>query len=211
MFKRIEHKEEAISGFENVDRYRKVHRGSKDMQYSSLIKGIKALNISGRYLEVGAGPGTLAAMIAQEMPNVQITAFDLSPEMAKFANEYISESGLDGRVRSLACNAVDKKEIEKLGTFDLVYSSFSLHHWRDPEKVIENLMGAVKGNGVLYLYDLKRVWWLYLVPSNGGFISSIRASYLPEEMGDLLDRLGMKKYETITHFPYFMQSIIVRK
>lgn len=211
MFKRIEHKEEAISGAQNVERYSKGHKGSKDLRYSSLIKGIKALNLSGRYLEVGAGPGALAVMVAQEMPDVQITAFDLSPDMAKIANEYIGESGLDGRVRSLTCDAADRGEIEKLGTFDLVYSSFSLHHWKDPERVIENLMGVLKDNGILYLFDLKRVWWLYLVPSSGGFIASIRASYLPGEMGEIFDRLGIRDYETVTHFPFFMQSIIARK
>ena len=211
MFKRIEHTEEAISGAQNVERYSKDHRRSKNLQYSSLIKGIKALNVSGRYLEVGAGPGALSVMIADEIPDVKITAFDLSPEMAKFANEYIGECGLNGRVRYLACNAADKGEIEKLGKFDLVYSSFSLHHWRDPERVIENLMGVLKDNGVLYLFDLKRVWWLYLVPSNGGFIASIRASYLPKEMGEIFDRLGIKDYETVNHFPFFMQSIIARK
>ncbi len=211
MFKRIEHNEEAINGAQDVERYSKGHRESKDLQYSSLIKGIKALKVSGRYLEVGAGPGALTVMIAEEMPDVTITAFDLSPEMAKIANEYIEECGLNGRVRYLACDATDKKEVEKLGKFDLVYSSFSLHHWRDPEKVIKNLMGAVKENGVLYLYDLKRVWWLYIVPSNGGFISSVRASYLPKEMGKFLDGLGIERYETTTHFPFFMQSIIVRK
>ena len=211
MFRRIEHKEEAISGAENVERYRKAHRGSKSIQFSSLIKEIVSLNISGKYLEVGAGPGALAVLIAREIKNVEITAIDLSPEMARFAKEYIGESGLNGRIRYLACDAADKKEIEKLGKFDLVYSSFSLHHWKDPETAIGNLMEAVKDDGVLYIYDLKRVWWLYLIPSKGGFISSIRASYLPNEMRHILDRLGLKKYETITHFPYFMQSIIVRK
>jgi hypothetical protein len=34
---------------------------------------------------------------------------------------------------------------------------------------------------------------------------------MPKEMEKLLGRLGIERYETITHFPFFMQSIIARK
>jgi ubiquinone/menaquinone biosynthesis C-methylase UbiE len=211
MFKRIEHTEEAISGAENVAEYSKRHQREAGLKYRPLIKKIKAQNVSGRYLEVGAGPGTLAVTIAKEIDDIDITTIDLSPDMAKAGGEHINESGLKGKVRYLVCDASDESEIKKLGKFDLVYSAFSLHHWRDPERVIKNLLNCINDNGILYLYDLKRVWWLYLLPLNGGFVNSIRAAYLPSEVGAFLKKRGITKYETRTHFPYFMQSIIAKK
>jgi len=211
MFNRIEHTEEAITGVENVAEYGDRHKRDAGPKYRPLINGIKAQNVSGRFLEVGAGLGTLAVTIAKSIPDVEITAIDLSPNMAKAGSEYIKESGLKEKIRYLVCDAADKSEIEKLGKFDLVYSAFSLHHWRDPERVIKNLLSCINDNGILYLYDLKRVWWLYLLPINGGFINSIRAAYLPSEMGAFLEKCGITKYEMRTHFPYFMQSIIAKK
>ncbi len=214
MFKRIEHTEEAISGAENVAEYGERHKRDTDQKYRPLIKTIKAQSISGRYLEVGAGLGTLAVTISKEIDDVadvEITAIDLSPDMAKAGREYIKESGLKEKVRYFVCDASDESEIDKLGKFDLVYSAFSLHHWRDPERIFKNLVNCIDENGILYLYDLKRVWWLYLLPINGGYINSIRAAYLPSEVGAFLKKCGITKYETRTHFPYFMQSIIAKK
>ena len=51
---------------------------------------------------------------------------------------------------------------------------------------------------MLYILDLRRVWWLYLLPGNGGFISSIRASYRPDEIKDIFTDLGVTKYEIQT-------------
>ena len=214
MFKRIEHIEEAISGAENVAEYSKRDQREEGLKYRPLIKIIKAQNFSGRFLEVGAGLGTLAVTIAKEIDNladVDISAIDLSPDMAKAGREYIKECGLKEKISYFVCDAADESAIEKLGKFDLVYSAFSLHHWRDPERVIKNLLSCINENGILYIYDLKRVWWLYLLPVGGGFISSIRAAYLPFEVGALLEKCGITRYETRTHFPYFMQSIIARK
>ena len=79
-----------------------------------------------------------------------------------------------------------------------------------PKKVIRNLIRAVADDGVLYLHDLRRVWWLYWVPPYNGFFKSIRAAYLPKEARGMLRELGMDGYEIKREFP-FMQSIIVRK
>jgi len=123
----------------------------------ALLKDIRALNASGKYLEIGAGPGILATMIAEDNPNIDITAVDLSPDMVVLAKEHIKEKRLQDRVRYFMGDANDEKTIERLGRFDLVYSAFSLHHWKDPERCISNLWNAVEDNGILYVHDFKRV------------------------------------------------------
>jgi len=211
MSKRIEHKEETITGMENSEHYGETHGKHAELQYRALLKGIKTLNPPGHYLEVGAGPGILATMIAEDNPNINITAVDVSSDMVAVAKEYIQQKNLQDRIHCAICDARDAAAMEGLGKFDLVYSAFSLHHWKDPERCISNLWNALRANGILYIYDLKRVWWLYFLPLNNGFIESIRASYMPDEIGGFFQNLGVSNYKITTSFPFFMQSAIAWK
>ena len=211
MPKRREHKEEAITGAEHSQHYAETHRNHRQLQYKALLKDIQAFNISGHYLEVGVGPGTLATMIAEHNPSVCITAIDLSPDMVSVAKEHIKEKNLQDRIQYVIGDVNDASVMEGLSKFDLVYSAFSLHHWKDPENSIRNLWNAVRPNGVLYVYDLKRVWWLYFLPLNSGFIESIRASYMPNEIGSFFQKLGINNHKITTSFPFFMQSVIAWK
>jgi hypothetical protein len=76
--------------------------------------------------------------------------------------------------------------------------------------VIDNLMACLTDYGVLYLYDLRRVWWLYWVPVHNGFFNSIRAAYVRGEIKEMLEGLRIECYDIKNEFP-FMQSIIIRK
>ena len=211
MPKRIEHKEEAITGAELSQSYAETHGNHSQLQYKALLKDIRAFNISGHYLEVGLGPGTLATMIAEHNPSVCITAIDLSLDMVSIAKEHIKKKNLQDRIQCVIGEVSDAALMEGLGKFDLVYSAFSLHHWKDPENSISNLWNAVIPNGVLYVYDLKRVWWLYFLPLHNGFIESIRASYMPNEIGSFFQKLGINNHKITTLFPFFMQSAIAWK
>ncbi len=211
MFRRIAHKDESIAWSGGAKEYAEAHRKFADMQYGAFVKDMKALNLSGHYLEVGAGPGFLAIMIAEDNPDVRITAVDISPEMAAVAQEYIEKKDLQDRIRYLVGDATDEEMISGLGKFDLVYSAFSLHHWKEPEQAIGNLWGAVGDKGVLYVQDFKRVWWLYVLPIKDGFIESVRASYTPGEVKAILQKVGISEYKVKTSFPFFMQSIMAWK
>jgi ubiquinone/menaquinone biosynthesis C-methylase UbiE len=211
MTKRRAHKEEPIAGAENAQHYEEVHRGPAKIVYQALQKDIKALMPSGEYLEVGAGPGALAAMIAEGTPGVHITAVDISTDMVAVASRHIEEKDLQHKVHCTVADAKDAAAIESLGRFDLVYSAFSLHHWKDPGECIGNLWNVLKSDGILYIYDLKRVWWLYVLPFNNGFIDSVRASYMPNEIEGLFRNLGITRFAITTLFPFFMQSAIAWK
>jgi SAM-dependent methyltransferase len=211
MPRRIEQKEEAIGGVEEARKYAEAHKKYARLMYRALLKDLQALHISGDYLEMGAGPGFLAIMIAERNPDVSITAVDLSLDMATVANEYINERKLQDRIHYVVGDAGDQDMMAGLGKFDLVYSTFSLHHWKDPETSISNLWNAVKDKGILYIHDFKRVWWLCFWPLKGGEIDSIRASYTPKELRTTLQKLGITDYEIKTVFPFFLQSIIARK
>jgi 2-polyprenyl-3-methyl-5-hydroxy-6-metoxy-1,4-benzoquinol methylase len=211
MSTRIEHNEEAISGARESQQYGERHDGHARIQYRALLREIAALNRAGRYLEVGCGTGSLATMVAELNPAIHITALDLSENMVDLARAHISQKNLQQRVSCDIGDVGDAASVHQFGEFDVVYSAFSLHHWKDAEKAIANLWKAVRADGILYIYDLKRVWWLYFLPVNGGFIESIRASYIPQEIHGLFQKLDIKKYKITTLFPFFMQSVIAWK
>ena len=211
MFKRkVEaHQEEAFAGLEAAKEYAESTQKST-MRYRAFLSNLKFLSIQGRYLDVGAGTGNLATIIAQNNPDVEITALEISADMVTVGEEYIRNKGLQGQIKFLIGDAVHKETINELGEFDLIYSTYSLHHWENPRKVIDNLVSNLGDNGVLYLYDLRRVWWLYWIPIRNGFFNSIRAAYVRREIQEMLTGFRPECYEIRYEFP-FMQSVIIRK
>ena len=206
MLKRIEHQEEAIEGIDEVRRYAEAQRRGKFM-YKPLVKELQALNVTGHYLEIGAGPGLLAAMLAEENPDLTITAIDLSAQMAEVAFDFFRDHHLQDRINYVVGDVNDENVMLGLGKFDLVYSTLSLHHWKEPERSIRNLWQVVKENGTLYICDFKRVWWLYFLPG----ANFIKAAYNSGEIEEMLYRSQIKNYKIKTSFPYCVQSIVATK
>lgn len=200
--------EEAIMGMPEVRKYAKGIKSLAGFLYQPFIKELKVINASGRYLEIGAGPGLLAIMIAENNPSVNITAVDISPDMMAVANEYIQERKLQNQIQYLQVDVNDHNAIQNLGKFDLVYSTFSMHHWKDPDVSITNLWDSVGNNGRLYIYDFTRAWWLYYLPLNNGDIRSIRASYTASEIKAIVQRIGLTSYEVGSFFPFFLRLIV---
>ncbi|MEA2095451.1 MAG: class I SAM-dependent methyltransferase [Candidatus Cloacimonadota bacterium] len=202
---------EVFTGMENARKYAEESEKSSKMRFRGFLKKIDKLNIKGNYLEIGAGSGTLAAMIAKRNKDIDITAIEISADMITVANEYIKKESVETQISFIEGNIEDDELSGNLGKFDLVYSTFSLHHWKNPEKAIKKILQYVKEDGVLLIYDLKRVWWLYWIKKDNGFYKSIRASYQPNEIRNILNIIDVKKYEISNIFPYFMQNITIWK
>lgn len=211
MFKRKieEHQDEAFVGLDAAKEYAK-HAQKSTIRYRAFLENLKTLSIQGRYLDVGAGTGNLASIIAQNNPDVKITALEISSDMITVGEEYIKSQGFQDQINFMMGDATDEGALKELGKFDLIYSTYSLHHWENPRRVIDNLLTNLADNGVLYLYDLRRVWWLYWVPVQNGFFQSIRAAYVRREMKEMLEGFRPECYEIKNEFP-FMLSIIIRK
>jgi SAM-dependent methyltransferase len=210
MLRRIsEMHEQAFVGIESARAYAEEARSPfMRMGYGVVVGEISRLGVTGKFLEIGPGPAVLTTMVAQAIPEAHITAVELSPAMITVAKEQVEGEGLRDRIALVGGDASDTELLEQLGQFDLVYSMYSLHHWDDPETVIKNLLRAAAPEGILLIHDLRRVWWLYWIPSQEGFIISIRAAYTPAEIRDLLARMSVERYEIKNGL--FWQSIIVR-
>ena len=82
-----------------------------------------------RVLDLGTGDGLLLAMVLDHAPDATGVGLDFQPEMLRRAEERFAG---DPRV-SLARHDLDEP-LPDLGTFDLVVSSFAIHHVDDERK-----------------------------------------------------------------------------
>lgn len=180
------------------------------MRYRAFLKRLKSLNIRGRYLEIGSGLGILSNVIAMENPDIEITALEMSGAITRAAKKYADSKKTLSKIRFIEGDAENEKVISGLGKFNLIYSTYSLHHWKDPKKVISNCLSALAEDGILYIHDLRRVWWLYWIPSKNGFFKSIRVAYNRTELIKMLESMDLENYSIQPDFP-FMNSVICKK
>lgn len=81
-------------------------------------------------LDLGAGTGQFSVWIASLFPNAKLTLIDIAPGMLKVAKKNFSNAGID-RVSFVEMDYVK----EDIGSnFDLIFSSFSIHHLPDEQK-----------------------------------------------------------------------------
>jgi SAM-dependent methyltransferase len=109
---------------------------------------------SARVLEVGCGPGRLAISLARSH-GFDVTGVDLDPAMIDRARandrraEHRGDRGpsfLVGDVRSLAFPD---------GSFDLVVSTLSMHHWADPAAALDEIGRVLRLDGRVIVWDLR--------------------------------------------------------
>ncbi|MEA3450295.1 MAG: class I SAM-dependent methyltransferase [Bacteroidota bacterium] len=194
----------------NAKKYLNEAKNASKARFNNFLSSIKKLNIKGKYLEIGCGPGVLTQIVATQHQDAEITANDISPEMIKLAKQDLHEN-FKSIINYKIGDACVINTINDLGKFDLIYSTFTLHHWDNAELAIKNLYSMLNKNGVLYIHDLKRVFWLYYIKKQTGFFKSIRAAYRPKEIKTMLQKIGIKNYKIKAIFPFFMQSILIKK
>jgi ubiquinone/menaquinone biosynthesis C-methylase UbiE len=97
-------------------------------------------------LDIGTGPGVLLAELARLRPDLTLTGIDLSPDMVAAAAK-----GLGGRA-TVHLGDVTQLPFEDR-SFDVVVSSFSLHHWDDPEAAAPQLARVLRPGGRALIYD----------------------------------------------------------
>ncbi len=203
MPRRIPHTElEIITGQLRTEDYLEMQKKLGRFYLKGFLRLLARQEKRGRFLEVGSGPGYQTARVASENRDADITAIEPSADMIRVAESYIQQEGLGDRVRFVQGSVEDRALIEGLGQFDLIYSTFSLHHWKEPFSGIRNLHRALNDNGVLLIYDFERHWLTYYLPVKRGIVESVRASYTPGEISAMMAGLGIEGHSVRRHFPY---------
>ena len=156
-----------------------------------------------KLLDLGGGQGTYAVRFAMENPEMTVTIFDL-PDVIKIAREHISESGLQGRVKTQAGNCLT----EDFGKerFDIIFVSNLLHMYKPAEnrEILKKCWYSLMEKGIVIIQEFAlnsmktrpafgTLFGLnMLVGTVGG------AMYAESEIKEWLKKIGFRKVKKMT-------------
>ncbi|MEM4389589.1 MAG: class I SAM-dependent methyltransferase [Candidatus Micrarchaeia archaeon] len=103
-----------------------------------------------RVLDVGMGPGQLPIALARKRPDLKIVGMDISPDMVAIARENALKSGARVNFLQGSASALPFPP----SSFDLVFSTLSLHHWREPEKAFSEIRRVLRKGGKVVVWDV---------------------------------------------------------
>jgi ubiquinone/menaquinone biosynthesis C-methylase UbiE len=175
-------------------------------------------------LDLGTGPGNVAVEIARRRPVLRMVGLDLAAHMVERANRQASRVGLDGR--GLWPQADGHHLPFPDGSFDLVLSSFSLHHWADPLRILNEIARVLKPEGCYYVADVcreltpfQRLFAYASIPvvslifgsywGYGGYYESVRASYTRAEARALLERSDLRQGQIGLEATWFVPILTI--
>ena len=102
-------------------------------------------------LDIGTGPGVLLAELAQLRPDLQLTGIDLSANMITAARRNLTPHA--ARATAQVGDVTNLPIADR--SVDLVVSSFSLHHWDNPQAAVPELARVLRPGGRIYIYDFR--------------------------------------------------------
>lgn len=154
-------------------------------------------------LDLGCGPATQLAQIAELNPDIGFTGVDLSPTMLADADQHIRSRGLSNV--QFRQGDITTLEVIEDQSVDAVISTVALHHLptlQHLENTFKAIRRVLKPGGALYLTDFGRLKSLksviFFAYMNARFQPhifsldyerSLRAAFLKEEFADLTRRL----------------------
>ncbi|MFH9349457.1 class I SAM-dependent methyltransferase [Kitasatospora sp. NPDC017646] len=112
-----------------------------------------------RVLDVGAGPGVIAGLLAEVFPAAEVVAVDQSAALLERAR---ARPG--GRLGTQQADL--PAEFDKLGEADLIWSGNAIHHLGDQQAALTALAGRLRPGGLLAVAE-----------------SGLPARYLPRDFG----------------------------
>lgn len=106
-------------------------------------------------LEVGCGPGRLSIRLSEEF-RLDVTGLDLDPAMIDRARANARQAnGHDGDAPSFVVGDVASLSFPD-GSFDLVVSTLSMHHWEDPSEGLAEIARVLRPGGRALVWDFRR-------------------------------------------------------
>jgi SAM-dependent methyltransferase len=193
--------------------------------YGLLLDGILQQGVmGGDVLDLGTGPGYVAIQLGRQRRNLQLVGLDLAAHMVRQAKRNAAKIGLDGR------GLWPQGDAHRLpfadGSFDLVISSFALHHWSEPLQILNEIARVLRPGGSYYLADLcrqpnlvQRLFAYASIPAislpfgsylgYGGYYESLRAGYTLAEAEALLARSRLPTGSISLRSTWFVPIVVM--
>ena len=157
-----------------------------------------------RILDLGCGRGYLTFPIAEGNPDCEVTGLDIVSDAIDANRSRAREVELDN-LTFVNYDGIDFPF--EAGTFDLVMTRYSLHHFPDIEHSIGEVSRVLKGGGSLFISDpcpndcdKDRFVDDYMRLKKDGHIKF----YTKSEWVDICDRFGLQivdDFESTIRFP----------
>jgi ubiquinone/menaquinone biosynthesis C-methylase UbiE len=173
--------------------------------HKRVIKRLNKLNPCGRLLDIGCGSGNLIVQIAAKFPHLELVGIDISAEIIKRATMRAKQKQKEIKFRE---GSVEKLPISDEYA-DFIVSTFSLHHWSNPQNAFQEIYRVLKPEGVGIIFDFGResrkffyglLTFITKVVAPRSLkkvnepLGSIQSSYTPTEVGNILSNISIKDY-----------------
>jgi SAM-dependent methyltransferase len=122
--------------------------------YRAVAEDVVAEVGVGELLELGAGPGFLAAEIGTRNRDVEVTALNSTGGMVQAAEARVHHAGVGRQVKVVRGDATDIPFPND--AFDCVISLGGLQHWSAPELALAEIYRVLRPGGKVLLYNLRR-------------------------------------------------------
>ena len=145
-----------------------VHLNAESIEYDKMIRRhfwllnqpfVRMLSNSGlrkgRVLDIGTGPGWIPIELALRHPEWEFWAVDASAETLAIAQKNAASAGVASRLHFQFDDATHLPF--STGSFDLVYSHFTLHHIHQPVEMLDEMARVTRGGGRIFVKDLLRL------------------------------------------------------
>ncbi len=106
----------------------------------------------GSLLDIGTGPGWLLLALHRLNPEMTLAGLDVSPAMVAKARHNLSQANLSGKIKIHQGNA-DRMPFQD-DAFDVVVSTGSIHHWKNPRRSLDEVHRVLKPGGYALIYDI---------------------------------------------------------
>jgi SAM-dependent methyltransferase len=148
--------------------------------FRSIAADVAAVAPDGaRVLEVGCGPGHLSIRLARQH-GLKVTGLDLDPAMIERARANAERVG-DGDERRPSFLVGDAASLPFAdGSFDLVISTLSMHHWADPSAGLAEIGRVLRPGARALVWDFRPGGWSFLAHLPGPVGKHAR---LPDPVG----------------------------
>jgi ubiquinone/menaquinone biosynthesis C-methylase UbiE len=181
-----------------------------------IMNALEKTRLEGRLVDIGCGPGYLAARLSRKYPQLKVTALDISEVTLAIArrnwppDEYKNLEFLAGDAQRLPLTNASA---------DFIVSSLSLHHWQDARQAFTEIQRVLKPGGRFLVFDLRRdspafvyytlkIGQALVTPEatrrTNGAVGSFWAAYTPAELASILDGLPLDNLRITRRFGWMI-------
>lgn len=146
---------EGVEGYFAI-KYAEFAGNSEEMQneYRRLAEKVVSLFEGGKLLEIGPGPAYISIEIAKRLPKVEIIGLEISDTMIEIAKKNAKEHEVSEKI-TLKKGDASKMPLED-SEFDFVLTSGSLHHWKKPTQVVDEIYRVLRPGCRALVSDLMK-------------------------------------------------------